>query len=233
LIHYLTSKPPSPPIPPDVPEKLVHVATAPSELRDSDLTETLLDGLDLSGRHAPGVRIVESRLDHVDLSGAKLGGAIVRDVVAVGGSWANADAESATLNRVEMRDVRLTGAIFSGASITDVIFVNCRVDLASFRFSELSRVRFERCRVEEADFYEAKLTSVLFTECNLTKITLAGATFARSELRGCDLAAVANPERLRGVRMPWPDVVQAADVLAAGVGVEIIEWSEKEASAVE
>jgi hypothetical protein len=52
---------------------------------------------------------------------------------------------------------------------------------------------------------------------------LARATFIESEIRSCKLAEVGNPERLRGVRMPWPDVVQAADVLAQAVGIEIVE----------
>jgi hypothetical protein len=54
-------------------------------------------------------------------------------------------------------------------------------------------------------------------------VSLAGATFVRSELRGCRLESLGNPERLRGVRMPMADVVQAADVIAAAAGIEIVE----------
>jgi len=119
--------------------------------------------------------------------------------------------------------VRLTGVTLASASLTDVAFVDCRIDLASFRFAELRNVHFDGCRLDEADFYEAKLASVLFTGCDLTRVTLAGATFTRSELRGCRLDAIGNPEQLRGVRMPLADVVQAADVLAAAAGIEIVE----------
>jgi uncharacterized protein YjbI with pentapeptide repeats len=119
--------------------------------------------------------------------------------------------------------VRLTGAALGNGSLEDVVFADCRVDLASFRFAKLLRVRFESCRLEEADFYAASLTSVVFSNCDLTGVGLAGATFVESELRGCKLAEVGNPERLRGVRMPWSDVVLAADVLALAVGIEIVE----------
>ena len=111
----------------------------------------------------------------------------------------------------------------SEASLGDVSFVDCRIDLASFRFGELLNIRFEGCRLEEADFYEAKLTSVLFSGCDLSRVSLAGVTFVRSELRGCRLEAVGNPERLHGVRMPMADVVQAADVIAAAAGIQIVE----------
>ena len=111
----------------------------------------------------------------------------------------------------------------SAVSLEDVTFTSCHLGLANLRFSELTAVRFEACRLEEADFYDAKLTSVLFQDCDLTQVNLAGATFRRSELRGCRLAGVGNPERLRGVRMPLADAVQAADVLAAAVGIEIVE----------
>src|SRR2546423_1784716 len=50
-----------------------------------------------------------------------------------------------------------------------------------------------------------------------------GASFVRSELGGCRLEAVGNRERLRGVRMPMADVVQAADVIAAAAGIQIVE----------
>jgi uncharacterized protein YjbI with pentapeptide repeats len=134
----------------------------------------------------------------------------MRDVVVQGGSWATANAESARLERVELHSVRLTGAAFPSATLVDVAFVDCRLDLASFRFAELLNVRFDACRLEEADFYEAKLTSVLCSGCDLTQASVAGTVFG-------------NPEGLRGVRMSITDAVHAADVLAAAVGIEIVE----------
>ena len=119
--------------------------------------------------------------------------------------------------------MRLTGAALGNAVLEDVLFSDCRVDLARFRFAKLLRVRFESCRLEEADLYSTGLTSVVFSACDLTGVGLAGASFVESEMRGCRLAEVGNPECLRGVRMPWPDVVQAADVLALAVGIEIVE----------
>jgi uncharacterized protein YjbI with pentapeptide repeats len=58
---------------------------------------------------------------------------------------------------------------------------------------------------------------------NLTGANLSGAGFERSELRGCELDGLRGAERLRGVRMPWPDVVAASAVLAAAIGIEIVD----------
>ena len=77
--------------------------------------------------------------------------------------------------------------------------------------------------MEEADLYEATLSSVAFVSCDLTKARLAKARFDRCEMRDSDLNGVGNPEQLRGVAMPWPDIVRSARVLALGLGVGILD----------
>ena len=64
---------------------------------------------------------------------------------------------------------------------------------------------------------------VLFERCELHGATLSAATLERVELRGCDLAGVRGVEALRGVRMPWQDVVENAALFAAAAGIEIVE----------
>ncbi len=199
------------------------VAEVPAELRGHVFERTLIEKIDLSRSEAMRLQVVESRLSHVDLGDGLLRDSQFRDVVAADGSWANMSAEGSKLRRAELQRLRMTGVNLSGSEIEDCVFLDCRVDLASFRFAKLDRVRFERCRMEEADFYDAKLTSVVFDECNLTGAVWAQATFLRSEMRGCDITGAVNPERLRGVRMPWRDVIGAAAELAAAVGVEIID----------
>ena len=170
-----------------------------------------------------GERLVsDARLHNVDLTGETLRRMALTDCVVEGGDWANLDASETTLSRVEMQGLRMTGAVFSGARINDARFIECRLDLASFRFAHLDGVRFENCKMEETDLYEAALSSVVFTTCDLTGASLAEATFDRSEMHDCTLDGVGNPERLHGVAMPWPDVMRAAGVLAAGVGIRIL-----------
>lgn len=216
------SKAPVVPAPPDLPDKLT-VGVIPNELRGGELQACVVERVDLSDRDAVALKLVECRLVQVDMTGAALNDARFRDVLAIDGSWANMRAAGARLRRVQLQKLRLTGADLSGASIEDATFLECRIDLASLRFAKLQRVRFEHCLMDEVDFYEAKLTSVVFVDCILARVSWAGATFARSEMRDCDLSGAGNAERLRGVRMPWPDVVNAAAELAAAVGIEVVD----------
>jgi uncharacterized protein YjbI with pentapeptide repeats len=182
-----------------------------------------LEGVDLSERDGSSMLVADSRMVHVDLSGCVLKDARFRDVSVDEGSWANVRADGLSLRRVQLERLRMTGANLTNAIIQDVVFVDCRIDLAAFRFAKLERVRFQDCRMEEIDFYNAQLASVFFTGCSLVAATWAGAVLTSSEMRGCDLAGARNPERLRGVRMPWPDVINSAGELAAAIGIEIVD----------
>ena len=216
-------KRPVAPAPPDVTEELEILVEAPLDLRGVLILEQHLMGLDLSDRNGEGVQLVECRAENVDLSGAVLRRSSMRDVVVDGGSWANVDVTEATLQRIELRNVRLTGAVLAGVSLRDMSFVDCRMDLSAIRFGRLERVRFENCRMEEIDLYEAKLSSVIFAGCALTNASLAKATFASCEMYECDLDGIGNPEQLRGVGMPWPDIVRSARVLAAAAGIHVVD----------
>jgi len=185
--------------------------------------EEAVVGSDLSDADMTSVDVEESRFEDVELSRATLRGASLRDVVVERGSWANVDAKECGLTRVAFRGVRMTGARFPTATIRDASFAECRLDFASFRFARLERVRFEDCRLVELDLYETRLESVAFDRCDLTKADLSKSTFSRCEMRDCELAGVASPERLRGVSMPWPDVVRSAVVLADAVGIRLLD----------
>jgi hypothetical protein len=217
-----STKLPAHPAAPDLPDELV-AREMPQDLVDLELEGCLLEGLDLSSRDAKGLRLIESRLAEIDLTESLLARAQMHDLVWVDGSVANLRAEGAALHRVRFERVRATGMNLTTSRLEDVTFVDCRMDLATFRFARLDRVLFERCRMSEADFYDATLISVVFDGCDLTRASWAGATFERSEMRGCDLSGAGDPQQVRHVRMPWPDVIRSARELAAAAGIEIIE----------
>ena len=214
---------PLPPSRPELPDVALLAEDLPVALRGAKIRARHLSTTDLSGCDATGARLIECRVDDVDLSGAVIRRASIGDTVVERGDWANVDAFEAELKRVNMHGVRLTGATLAATKISDVRFVDCRINLSSVRFGHLERVTFENCSMEEVDFYEATLSSVVFSGCDLTKANLAKATFARCEMRDCELGGVGGPEQLRGVGMPWSDVVGHAAVLALGLGVRILD----------
>lgn len=145
------------------------------------------------------------------------------DAVATDRDWANRQAPGIVLRRVELRGCRLTGAELAEAKLSDVSFVDCRLDLVGLRLAQLERVVFRDCRMTECDLYGASLTDVLVERCELREATFGGARLERVELRECDLAALRGAEALKGVRMPWNDVLANAPLFATTLGVEIVD----------
>jgi len=82
---------------------------------------------------------------------------------------------------------------------------------------------FRDCRLEEADFYGAELEDVLFERCDMRLASIDGIKSTRVELRDCNLEGLQGAGALRGVRMPWNDVVGNGAVFAAGLGIEIVD----------
>ena len=79
----------------------------------------------------------------------------------------------------------------------------------------------------QTDFREALFRSVRFERCDLTDGDLAGVRIDRCELHGCTLDGLAALERLRGAAMPWADVVGNAGLLAAALGIRVLEDEER------
>lgn len=194
---------PAPPEPPDLPGDVPTAEIPDGRLYDLHLLEVRVDAADLSGRVASGLTL--------------------RDVQVREGDWSTFRADHASMTRVQASGLRGTGAELGESTLRDVSFVECRLDLSAFRHATLERVVFRDCRLDEADFYGATLTSVLFERTGLVGATVEAATFGRCELRGCELEGLRGVERLRGVRMPWPDIVQIAGLLAAATGIEIVD----------
>ncbi len=118
--------------------------------------------------------------------------------------------------------MRLTGIELANARLEDVTVRGCRLDLASLRVARLARVRFESCAMTEIDLQDGALESVEMVDCDLTGARLASAAFANCTLRRCRLAAIVNPERLAGARMPISDALAAVETLAAAAGIGLL-----------
>jgi uncharacterized protein YjbI with pentapeptide repeats len=179
-----------------------------------------------ASRHAPRApRPPREPLAELDLGAfddAALEADGLRDVVLRQANLANRRARRTLLERVELHGCRMTGLQLSESTLRDLTVADCRVDLAALRFCTLERVVFRGCQMAELDLVEAQLSSVVFEHCDLTGADLSHARFGRCELRGCTLEGVVGIERLRGVAMPWPDVVGLAGAFAAALGIRVL-----------
>jgi uncharacterized protein YjbI with pentapeptide repeats len=174
----------------------------------------------------PGASIEGARLVDLDLSGARLRGLRLSDVAIERGNLANSAAPELQARRIAVVGARLTGAQWTAGTIGDAAFRDCRIDLATFAGTTFERVVFDGCLLAQADFRDALLRSVRFDRCDLTEADLAGVRIDRCELRGCALDGVSGIERLRGAAMPWADVVGHAGLLAAALGIRVLDDDE-------
>jgi uncharacterized protein YjbI with pentapeptide repeats len=175
----------------------------------------------------PGAALERGRLGDADLTGARLRGLRLLDVVVERGNLANTAAPELSLRRVVIAGARLTGAQWTAGTIADATFRDCRIDLATFAGTTFERVVFEDCLLAQADFRDALLRSVRFDRCDLTEADLAGVRIDRCELRGCTLDGLAGIERLRGAAMPWPDVVGNAALFVTALGIRVLDEDER------
>ena len=165
----------------------------------------------------------EVELTGEDLSGARVRGIELTDVVMRNCNTANLTSLKASLSRCEFAGCRMTGLALPDSILEDVRFSDGLIDLAAFGFSRFRRVIFTGCILRDADFTDARFESVRFHRCEMQGATFTGARFAKSEMRGCTLDAINGIEGLKGVAMDWSDVVGLAGTFAAALGIEVID----------
>jgi uncharacterized protein YjbI with pentapeptide repeats len=206
----------------------------PDELEAAAIERAALDGGDEWRRvrladveapelAVPSLRFEESRLERVDLGGGRLAHLSLSDVELESCNLANADVRGGSAWRARIARSRLTGLSWTEGMIRDTVLSDCRIDLSSFAATRLDQVVFERCLVMQVDFQEATLRAVRFVDCDLTEADVTQASFDRCELRGCTIDGMRGAERLRGIAMPWEDIVASAGTFAAAVGVTVLD----------
>jgi uncharacterized protein YjbI with pentapeptide repeats len=186
------------PDPPDLPPE-----PEEPDLSAARIAEAELVGVSLAGERRPNLSLVDCAMRECDL--------------------ANLDARGAMLRRVAISTGRMTGCNLTESKLHDVSISDCRADLVALTASVLERVAFVSCNLAQSDFQEARMDAVVFEQCDLREADLSGARFKSVEMRGCRLERVRGADRLRGVRMPWVDVVANAGLFAGACGVEVLE----------
>jgi uncharacterized protein YjbI with pentapeptide repeats len=165
------------------------------------VTESELCGVALDAHHAPGLQFTDVVLRACDLS--------------------NVDGRGGSLRRVEIHGSRLLGFGLAGGTVQDLRVADSSLALASLAFSKLRDVIFERVDLTEASFMDAQLESVTFIDCKLAGADFRGAKLKGCAIRGTPLAGILGVDCLRGLAMPWVDVLESAGALAAALGISV------------
>lgn len=210
------------PVAPRLPEDLTPRDLAAVWFEDEDRFEGVeLNGIAEAGEiQARNVTIEDARITG-SLGGAKLRDLHLHDALIDGADLANVDLTDAHLNRLTISDARLTGANLTKATLQDVTLTGCRLDFAILAAARIDRVVFRDCVITEATLEQAQLRDVRFEGCDLTRSSLGQSTHTRVEMHGCRLAEVRTLQDLRGVAMPYPDLVDQAVNLAGALGIRV------------
>ncbi len=185
------------------------------------LTGALVEKWESEPVHSRRVRITGTELRSVPFDAKEIFGLQLTDVILRDCDLSNVAAREGLLRRVEIHDSRLLGFSLTEGSAHDLRISNSSLALSSFAFAELRNVVFERVSLAEASFMQALLEDVEFDDCKL-----AGTDFRGVKLKGCairdsTLDGVLGVESLRGVAMPWSDVLASAGAIAAALGITV------------
>lgn len=211
------------------------VAVEPPDV--SELEPRSVDGLVVSGRlvldralvegdgqqpvHAGQMLVSESELRGVYVVAADIPGLRLTDVVLHACDLSNVDGREGSLRRVEIHNSRLTGFGLAGGAAQDLRVQDSSLTLATLAFSKLKGVVFERVDLTEASFMDSQLDRVAFIDCKLAGTDFRRAKLTSCMIRGSSLEGILGIESLRGLSMPWIDVLESAGALAAALGINI------------
>ncbi|HWI21403.1 MAG TPA: pentapeptide repeat-containing protein [Baekduia sp.] len=176
---------------------------APLDVKSLDIAECELHGIDFAPGHLSHVDIYNSRLTKCDLS--------------------NLTTRRGSLRRVEISESRMLGLGFGACDADDLRVQGGTLMLASFEQARLQRVVFDGVNLRETTFREAQLDGVAFLGCDLSGADFRGARLRNCVLRGSSLDEIVGVDSLRGLAMPWPDLIASTATLAAALGIAVEE----------
>jgi uncharacterized protein YjbI with pentapeptide repeats len=206
---------------PDLPRLEIAQLPLGQEVEDLELYGALIERDPGEPLRTRRVRIRESELRGVVLDARDAWGLELIDVVLGDCGLSNLDGREGLIRRVEVARSRLVGFGLSEGKAQDLRVVDSSMELASFASAGLQNVVFERVNLTDASFMEARLEGVEFIDCPLTGTDFRGAKLTRCAIRGSSLEEVLGVDSLRGVRMPWADIVGSVGALAAALGIAV------------
>jgi uncharacterized protein YjbI with pentapeptide repeats len=186
-----------------------------------DLLGVLVEAATDGSIVAAGIRIRESELRGLSIDAPDASGLELVDVVLRDCDLSNVDGREGQIRRVKIDRSRLVGFSLSAGRARDLRVADSSLALASFAAAGLQDVVFEDVNLAEATFMEARLKSVEFIGCRLEGADFRGARLTNCAIRGSSLDGVLGVEALRGLRMPYGDILASAAAMAAALGIVI------------
>ncbi len=142
-------------------------------LSGADLSETTLDGFNLSRANLSTVDLSGATLSRANLSRADLSGAILF---------------KSNLSETSLFKANLSDANLSGSDLSRAIFCRAILSRATLRKVNLSKADLSGAILSDANFSGANLIGADLSEANLIETNLSGANLSRCNLTETDLS---------------------------------------------
>ena len=202
--------------PPDLPPRL-------EDARPSRGADLLASQLDLHGT----VDLAHSSLEQcaiaADADAVDLVGATLIDVEVADARIASLRVRDANLRRVRITGGRLGTLDLSGARIDELELRGVRIDYLNLGGAKATDVEIVDCAIRTLDMPQAELTRVRFADTRTDEVDPRGLRAAHVDLRGLDAGAFLDANSLRGTTLSSFQVQLLAPVLAAGIGIHVLD----------
>jgi uncharacterized protein YjbI with pentapeptide repeats len=192
---------------------------AAGELGGLDLADALIRRAGQTA--ATRIHVQESEVHELSLPEGAATEFSLRDARLVELDASNLTARGAELRRVELVNPKLVGFGITEGRIEDLRVSGGTMMLGSIAGSVIRHAVFEDVNLREASFADTRLVDVAFERCDLAGADFRGVTLEGCAIRGSSLEGVNGIESLRGLSVPWDDLVGSVGALAAGLGIEV------------
>lgn len=176
----------------------------PAPLRDPELVDgTEWAGVEVTGElggeaEVDSVDVVASRLANLRLTGRRIDGLHMVDVLVEDCELSGVTLPAAYLRRVEFRRCRMSGLSAPNLRAHHVRFTDCRADGVSFRMSSWDTCELSEVNLSDVDLSSSKLSGVHLLGCDLTGADFTKATTSALALHGSTLEDIKGAANLRG-----------------------------------
>ncbi len=177
-----------------------------------DLSYAILDGARLDGARLDGARLDEAILDGARLEGASLNGASLNGATLNGATLdraflARTSLEGATFFETKLKGTCLEGAALDGASLDGASLDGASLDGASLARAKLREVNFDHTRLVGASLVRANLFKARFIDARLERVDLKNASLLEATCDGLRLNEKMGYELLKlkgAINVPKP-----------------------------
>ena len=172
-----------------------------ANLANQDLAGVNLSGLDLSNADLQGANLSHAKLFKTNLSGANLIDANLEASELTGADLSDANLEQANLKGAGLGMANMSKARFFKANLSHATLTKANLQEADLRCAILESARIREANLEQADFsfaemegadiYQCKVKKAAFTDADLRNANLSGLTdFTKADWVGADMRGV-------------------------------------------